>query len=150
MSSPVGPLLLIGDENGLSRIQFATKERPHVVPENSEHNPDFFQKTIQQLTEYFQGKRQQFDIKLNPQGTDFQKKVWQQLQAIDYGETQSYADVADKVGGKNYTRAVGGANNKNPIPIIIPCHRVVGKNGSLVGFAGGIEVKSHLLELESY
>lgn len=101
-----------------------------------------------QLDEYFAGKRKKFELKLNPIGTEFQKKAWKALESIPFGKTFSYQEQAIKVGNKNYTRAVGGANNKNPIPIIIPCHRVIGKNGDLTGYAGGIEFKKYLLSLE--
>ena len=149
ISSPVGRLMLIGDENGLSRIQFETKEKPLTKPKNLELDSDYFQEASQQLNQYFQNKRTSFDLKLNPKGTEFQLKVWQQLQKIPYGSTATYLDLALTLKNKNYCRAVGGANNKNPLPIVIPCHRVIGKNGDLVGFAGGLNVKKHLLELES-
>lgn len=148
-SSPVGRLLLAGDENGLSIIQFETDTNP-LKPDSSWIEDDsFFQNAIKQLNEYFHAKRESFDLKINPQGTEFQQKVWQQLQTIPYGETCSYLDLANKLGDRNYTRAVGGANNKNPLPIVIPCHRVIGKSGKLVGFASGLEIKEKLLRLES-
>jgi len=105
-------------------------------------------KTAAQLEEYFAGKRKAFDLPLNPQGTEFQKKVWKALQEIPYGKTVSYKDIAEKIGSPKASRAVGGANNKNPISIIIPCHRVIGANGALVGYAGGLDMKRELLELE--
>ncbi len=101
-----------------------------------------------QLEEYFLGKRHCFDIKINPQGTDFQKFVWKELQKIPYGETKSYSDIAEAVGNKNAQRAVGSACNKNPLMIIIPCHRVISKNGEIGGFAYGNSVKQNLLNLE--
>lgn len=101
-----------------------------------------------QLKEYFEGKRKVFHIPVNPEGTDFQKKVWDALKSIPYGETRSYKEIAEKIGNKNASRAVGGANNKNPIGIIIPCHRVIGANGKLIGYAGGLELKKELLNLE--
>ena len=100
-----------------------------------------------QLKEYFDGKRKKFEI-LNPKGTEFMKKVWKELQKIPYGETRTYKEIAKKVGCEKGARAVGMANNKNPIPIIIPCHRVIGANGKLVGYALGLEMKEQLLELE--
>jgi len=106
-------------------------------------------KTANQLNEYFEGKRKVFDIPLNPQGTDFQRKVWKALEAIPYGETRSYKDIATAVGNPKACRAVGLANNKNPIWIIIPCHRVIGANGSLTGYGGGIDMKRKLLDKES-
>ena len=102
-----------------------------------------------QLTEYFSGKRKDFDLPLEPQGTEFRKKVWSALTEIPYGETRSYKDIAERIGNPKACRAVGGANNKNPISIIIPCHRVVGADGSLVGYGGGLDKKTMLLDLES-
>lgn len=101
-----------------------------------------------QLQEYLEGKRKKFDLPLEPQGTEFQKKVWNALQEIPYGETFSYKDVAQNIGNIKACRAVGMANNKNPIPICIPCHRVIGSNGKLVGYAGGLDIKEKLLEIE--
>lgn len=101
-----------------------------------------------QLEEYFTGKRQVFDLPLAPQGTVFQQKVWQALTEIPFGETRSYGQIAKRIGHPKASRAVGGANNKNPLPIFIPCHRVIGANGKLVGYAGGLEVKKMLLHVE--
>lgn len=144
-NSPVGKLLLAGDDSGLQRIQF---EINITIYENWQLNKEHFKPVIKQLDEYFLKKRQIFDIKLNPQGTAFQKQVWQQLQKIEYGKTKYYAEIADEINSPKAARAIGMANNKNPIPIIIPCHRVIGKNGSLTGFAGGLDVKQQLLGLE--
>ncbi|MGN1033111.1 MAG: methylated-DNA--[protein]-cysteine S-methyltransferase, partial [Intestinibacter sp.] len=101
-----------------------------------------------QLKEYIEGQRKQFDLPLNPKGTEFQKRVWRELTKIPYGETRSYKDIAIAVGNEKASRAVGMANNKNPIPIVIPCHRVVGSNKKLVGYAGGLDLKERLLNLE--
>ncbi|MDR1167528.1 MAG: methylated-DNA--[protein]-cysteine S-methyltransferase [Heliobacteriaceae bacterium] len=101
-----------------------------------------------QLAEYFEGKRKSFDLPLNPSGTDFQKKVWRLLCKIPYGKTASYKETAAAAGNPNASRAVGGANNKNPIMIVIPCHRVIGSNGALTGYAGGLDMKQKLLDLE--
>ncbi len=144
-SSPVGTLLLAGDENGLQRIQFENAQ--HVDP-NWQENPPFFAEVVQQLQQYFDKQRQHFDLKLNPVGTDFQQSVWGCLQKIPYGQTQYYAQIAEALDSPKAARAIGMANNKNPIPIIIPCHRVIGKNGSLTGFAGGLDIKQRLLALE--
>lgn len=114
----------------------------------NEKETELIKNTYEQLLEYLQGKRTSFDIPIKLNGTEFQKKVWKALLEIPYGKTCSYEDIAKKIGNKNACRAVGGANNKNPIMIIVPCHRVVGKNGSLVGYAGGLDVKRKLLELE--
>jgi len=144
-SSPVGKLLLAGDENGLQRIQF---ECNILINKNWIENKSMFQPAVAQLNEYFNKERLSFDLKLNPQGTKFQKHVWQRLQKIDYGQTKFYAEIAEEINNPKAARAIGTANNKNPIPIIIPCHRVIGKNGSLTGFAGGLDVKQQLLDLE--
>ena len=105
-------------------------------------------KAIHQLTEYFSGTRKSFDLPLEMNGTEFQKKVWNELCNIPYGETRSYKDIAEKIGNPKAVRAVGGANNKNKLMIIVPCHRVVGADGSLIGYAGGIDAKQSLIELE--
>ncbi|MNP45229.1 Methylated-DNA--protein-cysteine methyltransferase [compost metagenome] len=102
----------------------------------------------QQLKEYFAGERRQFDLRLDLQGSEFQRKVWNALLTIPYVETASYKDIAEMIGQPKAVRAVGGANNKNPIPIIVPCHRVIGSNGSLVGYGGGLSIKESLLSLE--
>ncbi len=106
-------------------------------------------KTSQQLQEYFAGKRKVFDLPLAPKGTEFQQKVWRALKEIPFGETRSYGEIAKRIGQPKASRAVGGANNKNPLPIFIPCHRVIGANGKLVGYAGGLEVKKTLLNVEN-
>lgn len=102
-----------------------------------------------QLEEYFCGKRKSFDFPIDPKGTDFQKKVWRELQNTPYGETLSYKDIAERIGNPKAARAIGMANNKNPILIIIPCHRIIGKNGKLVGYAAGLDMKVQLLEMEN-
>jgi methylated-DNA-[protein]-cysteine S-methyltransferase len=101
-----------------------------------------------QLEEYFNSKRTKFNLPLSPKGTAFQKKVWDELLKIPYGKTTTYGEIASKIGNKNASRAVGGANNKNPIPIFIPCHRVIGKSGNLTGYALGLDIKEKLLKLE--
>ncbi|MGM9530715.1 methylated-DNA--[protein]-cysteine S-methyltransferase, partial [Intestinibacter sp.] len=109
---------------------------------------DLTKKAYVQLKEYIEGQRKQFDLPLTPNGTEFQRKVWNALTKIPYGETRSYKDIAIAVGNEKASRAVGMANNKNPIPIIIPCHRIVGSNKKLVGYAGGLDLKEKLLSLE--
>jgi len=146
-SSPVGQLLLAGDEDGLQLIQFECNIK---MNQAWQKNDAFFKPVISQLSEYFSKKRQAFDVKLNPQGTDFQKAVWKRLEKIEFGKTKYYAQIAEEINNPKAARAIGMANNKNPIPIIIPCHRVIGKNGSLTGFAGGLTVKQKLLELEGF
>lgn len=110
---------------------------------------NLIQETFDQLDVYFKGKRKEFDIKIKLKGTSFQQKVWEELVRIPYGSTLSYKDIATKIGNMKASRAVGRANNKNPIPIIVPCHRVIGKNGKLVGYAMGLEIKQMLLDLEN-
>jgi methylated-DNA-[protein]-cysteine S-methyltransferase len=134
-------LEIAGDENGISSINFV-KHKLH------DEIPECLAEAHKQLKEYFSGTREKFDLKLNISGTDFQKKVWKALQEIPYGETRTYRDIAVAVGTPQACRAVGGANNKNKIPVIIPCHRVIGKDGSLVGFGSGLAIKKELLQLE--
>lgn len=110
---------------------------------------NLIQETFDQLDDYFKGKRKEFDIKIKLKGTSFQQKVWEELVRIPYGSTLSYKDIATKISNMKASRAVGRANNKNPIPIIVPCHRVIGKNGKLVGYAMGLEIKQMLLDLEN-
>ena len=109
---------------------------------------DLIQECFKQLKEYFEGNRMKFDLPLDARGTEFQKKVWNELLNIPYGETKSYKDIAIAIGNEKACRAIGMANNKNPIPIIIPCHRVIGSNGKLAGYAGGLNVKEKLLNIE--
>lgn len=148
---PFCDMVLVGNEKGLTNVEMMTGEGKRKFELNKEwiRNDAFFEDAKQQLLEYFAGKRTTFDLKLNPQGTDFQKKVWKALSHIPFGELRSYKDVATIIGNKNASRAVGMANSKNPIPLIIPCHRVVGSNGSMTGFAHGIRMKKKLIELEN-
>jgi len=150
MASPVGTLKLVAHETALVAVLWENENPKRVrLAELIEqtHHPILLE-TQKQLTEYFAGKRQQFDLPLDFEGTEFQKKVWQALLNIPFGETRSYREIAEQVGNIKAVRAVGAANGKNPISIIAPCHRVVGANGKLVGFAGGLENKDILLELE--
>jgi len=148
IDSPIGEILLAGDDHGLHYIGFP-EGKGRILPQ-----PDWtrshtaFADAAQQLSEYFQGRRRSFDLKLSPHGTGFQLAVLQALQTIPYGETRSYADIARAVGKPNAVRAVGAANGRNPLPIVIPCHRVIGSNGSLTGFGGGLDTKRFLLDLE--
>jgi O-6-methylguanine DNA methyltransferase len=144
-ASPIGDLLLIAIEEGLLEIHFP----PALPPEGAALDRARFARVMRQLDEYFAGKRKTFDLKLAMRGTPFQLAVWQALQRIPYGETRTYAGIAHEIGRPSATRAVGAANGANPIPIIVPCHRVIGTNGSLTGFGGGIDVKRRLLELEA-
>ena len=147
--TPIGPLLLAGDADGLALVGFpAGKMRREPEPGWVE-DPSPFTDTVQQLDEYFAGERTAFDLALNPSGTEFQKQVLDALQGIPYGETVTYKDIAERIGRPKAVRAVGAANGRNPIPIIIPCHRVIGSGGQLTGFGGGLETKAALLRLEA-
>ncbi|SEH19646.1 methylated-DNA-[protein]-cysteine S-methyltransferase [Sphingopyxis sp. YR583] len=149
--SPVGELTLVADERGLAAILWEN-DRPDrvqlgVLSEKPDH--PVLVETERQLGEYFSGDRRSFDVPLSFAGTDFQKRVWAALLAIPFGETRSYGEIADQLGNPGASRAVGAANGRNPISIIAPCHRVVGSNGKLTGFAGGLEAKAFLLDLEA-
>ncbi len=148
IDSPIGQLLLAGDDVGLRVIGFP-EGKGRVEPEaHWRARRDCFTKAGIQLQEYFAGKRRVFDLGLAPSGTDFQLAVLAALQTIPHGETRSYLDIARQIGRPNAVRAVGAANGRNPLPIVIPCHRVIGNDGSLTGFGGGLEAKRFLLELE--
>jgi methylated-DNA-[protein]-cysteine S-methyltransferase len=149
MKSPVGPLLLAGDERGLRLIHFSAGRRPVSPQRDWVENAAPFKDVVRQLQAYFEGKRRKFDVPLVLEGTEFQLLVWRNLQKIPYGETVSYGQLARRIGSPEAARAVGLANGSNPIPIIIPCHRVIGSNGDLTGFGGGLPVKKKLLSLES-
>ncbi len=146
--TPIGALLLAGDASGLRRIGFSTDEAAQSPPAEWQENANFFCETTRQLAAYFAGDLSTFDLPLAPQGTPFQLQVWRALQDIAYGQTLSYGELAQKIGTPNASRAVGAANGQNPLPIVIPCHRVIGSNGRLTGFAGGLETKKNLLSLE--
>lgn len=153
--SPYGLMTLIGDHEGLERLYFDTGEIDGIkvkapdIMDSWEENKLFFSDVIGQLDAYFKGQLKTFNVKLNPQGTTFQKNVWQALTSIPYGYTASYLDIAKKIGNPKASRPVGAANGKNPIPVIIPCHRVIGASGKLTGFAYGLDMKTNLLALES-
>jgi len=150
IESPVGKLKLVASEKGLVAILWEN-DKPHRVPlsellENKCH--PVLVKTERQLAEYFAGKRKEFSITLDMRGTRFQSDVWNALLAIPFGETRTYGQLAKQLGNPQASRAVGAANGKNPVSIIVPCHRVIGSSGKLTGFAGGLETKAHLLSLE--
>ncbi len=149
MASPIGPLLLAGDERALRMVYFVNGRRPMSPPRDWVEDKKPFEEAIRQLEAYFAGKLKEFDLPLALDGTDFQVLVWRNLQKIPYGETISYGQLAKRIGSPDAARAVGLANGSNPIPIIIPCHRVIGSNGDLTGFGGGIPIKKKLLALES-
>ena len=144
--SPIGMLCIIANEKGITGIQFAfdCKEQFNTVKAKT----PLLKETVRQLTEYFLGKRTKFTLPLDLYGTDFQLNTWNALRDIPYGETRTYKQIAEAVDCPKGCRAVGLANNRNPIPIIIPCHRVIGANGDLTGYAGGLEIKKKLLAIE--
>jgi len=148
-NSPIGKLLLIGTEGILEELHFPNSQGKKHIPDDWQYNEATFKEVLLQLAEYFAGKRQEFDLKLSPEGTAFQKRVWQELQQIPFGQTACYGDIAERIGKPKASRAVGMANSKNPLPVIVPCHRVIGKDGSLTGFGGGLDIKKQLLKLES-
>jgi|ERR1700733_1617797 methylated-DNA-[protein]-cysteine S-methyltransferase len=145
---PLGMMLLAADERGLRLISFRLGKRPERPQPNWQEDRAPFVETIRQLRAYFDGELRKFDLPLSLEGTEFQLRVWQNLCAIPYGETISYGQLACRVGNPKAARAVGLANGSNPIPIIVPCHRVIGSNGSLVGYGGGLSNKKALLSLE--
>lgn len=148
--NPVGILGIEENGSGITKVFFSSEEERNSLKESPElKETDLIRKAAKQLKEYFAGKRKIFEFPLEPQGTEFQKKVWNALIEIPYGETRSYKEIAERVGNEKASRAVGMANNKNPIAIIIPCHRVVGANGKLIGYAGGLDKKERLLNMES-
>jgi methylated-DNA-[protein]-cysteine S-methyltransferase len=147
--SPVGRLLLAGGPAGLDRVVFAEgRQTVRIAPEWQEDAPRLAP-VVCELEEYFAGKRERFDLPLAFEGTAFQREVWNALLTIPYGETVCYKQLAEQIGRPKAVRAVGAANGANPIPIIVPCHRVIGADGSLTGFGGGLPLKRRLLELES-
>ncbi|WP_159016343.1 methylated-DNA--[protein]-cysteine S-methyltransferase [Cognatiluteimonas profundi] len=148
--SPVGPLLLAADHVGLRLIEFDGPRHPARRDNDWESADDdtILRETRAQLDDYFAGTRCTFELPLAPRGTDFQLDVWQELRTIPYGETISYAQLATRIGKPNAMRAVGAANGRNPLPIVVPCHRVIDADGSLTGFGGGLPTKRFLLELE--
>jgi methylated-DNA-[protein]-cysteine S-methyltransferase len=149
ISTPVGRLRLAGDESGLRSISFQNRFRPAAPAESPLRSEEPFRDAIAQLEAYFAGALRRFDLPLAPEGTAFQREVWSALTAIPYGETVSYGELARRLGRPAASRAVGAANGQNPIPIVIPCHRVIGADGSLTGFGGGLAIKRRLLDLEA-
>lgn len=144
MNSPIGKLTLVAEEQGITRIEFESSTR---VAKDSPSNEHLDQCELQ-LREYFNGTRTEFDVKLSPKGTEFQLEVWNQLLDVGFGETTSYGDIARRIDRPKAMRAVGAANVANPIPIIVPCHRIIGSNRTLTGYAGGLAIKRWLLEHE--
>jgi methylated-DNA-[protein]-cysteine S-methyltransferase len=138
----------MADDSGLRRIRFEQERHPVLDDGEVLPAPERFVETRRQLQAYFAGELTCFDLPLSPHGTPFQMRVWEALRDIEYGRTESYGQLARRIGDAKATRAVGAANGRNPLPIVIPCHRVIGNDGSLTGFGGGIERKRFLLELE--
>lgn len=143
LQTPIGTALLEGDEDGLSSIRVLDENVPEGIV------PEVLEDAVYQLREYFEGHRKEFDLKLNPSGSDFQKKVWNALLEIPYGKTLSYLELSKRLGNVKAIRAVASANGRNPIWLIVPCHRIIGSNGDLIGYSAGLDRKKWLLEHES-
>lgn len=148
VDSPLGPILLAGNNEGLRELNFQEGKRPTPIGADWEKNAAPFAETVAQLQAYFDGELQEFDLPLAPTGTPFQITVWRELQAIPYGETISYGELARRIGKPKAARAVGSANGANPLPLVVPCHRVVGSDGRLTGYGGGLPIKEALLAHE--
>ena len=147
--SPVGNILVAGNDEGIGFLSFLDGKNPLSPSECWQRDSEAFKSVFDQIRAYFAGELKVFNLPLAPQGTQFQQKVWQALIRIPYGETVSYQEIAWMINNPKAMRAVGGANGANPIALIIPCHRVIGKNGKLVGYGSGLEIKSFLLDLET-
>ncbi len=151
LESPIGVLTLVASDVGLAHVLFEDQQPADVgLPDDLAEVDDdpTLEAAAEQLREYFAGDRREFDVPLDLRGTDFQKDAWRALATVPYGETRSYGEQADAIGRPGAFRAVGAANGRNPVPIVLPCHRIVGADGSLTGFAGGIGTKRRLLDLE--
>jgi len=146
--SPIGDLILVGEAGTLREIRFTAGSRPQSAPADADEDPGPFEAVARQLREYFAGERREFDVPLALEGTPFQRRVWDALLDVGYGRTATYADIARAIGQPKAVRAVGLANGRNPIPIIVPCHRIIGSDGTLTGYGGGLPIKRKLLELE--
>ena len=144
VNSPVGKIEIVEENEKIIELNIYNEKKNNII----EKDTKLLLETQKQLKEYFEGKRTKFEIPLNPKGTEFMKKVWKELLNIPYGEVRTYKEIAEKIGNSKASRAVGMANNKNPILIIIPCHRVIGSNNKLVGYALGLDMKKYLLDLE--
>ena len=148
IESPLGPLLLAADDAGIRHISFVNGRHTAHPDPTWRQDPTGLKKPIRQLNSYFAGELEAFDLPLAPEGTPFQLEVWRRLTEIPFGATISYGELARRIGNPNASRAVGLANGSNPIPIVIPCHRVIGSNGKLTGYGGGLPIKEKLLALE--
>ncbi len=145
LAAPIGDLVLLADEAGLREIRLPNQEPVPWEPGQNRH----LEEAVAQLTAWFAGSRTDFDLVLAPRGTAFQKQVWEALRGIPFGTTTSYKAVAVRIGAPSAVRAVGAANGRNPLPIVVPCHRVIGASGALTGYAGGLDLKRALLRLEA-
>lgn len=150
MKTHMCDIILVGDDEGLTNLHLNTLKgkRTFTIDKEWAYNEEFFSDVIEEIKAYFRGELNTFSVKLNPAGTKYQKKVWNELSKIKFNEILTYKDVATRIGNPNASRAVGMANSKNPIPIIVPCHRVVGSSGKLTGFAHGLEIKEKLINFE--
>jgi methylated-DNA-[protein]-cysteine S-methyltransferase len=148
IDSPIGELLLVGDDTALCRLHMLEGRKPIAISDDWERDDEHFADVVAQLREYFAGERTTFHLELRMEGTDFQRRVWQELCAIPYGETISYGELARRIGQPGAARGVGMANGSNPISVVVPCHRVIGADGSLTGYGGGLDNKRTLLDLE--
>ncbi|MCG8434076.1 MAG: methylated-DNA--[protein]-cysteine S-methyltransferase [Gammaproteobacteria bacterium] len=148
IDTQLGPLLIAGDAQGLRHVSFQSSNSPLRPQPDWIEDPGICMDAQKQLRAYFAGELKEFDLKLAPQGTAFQKRVWRELEKIPYGEMISYGELAKRIGNAKASRAVGAANGRNPLPVVVPCHRVIGGDGSLTGYAGGVRFKRALLELE--
>jgi len=149
VESPVGPLILLASKKGLSGIYFQHRIEKGTLPHEDAENR-ILKKVAKQLAQYFARERTEFDLPLDAKGSEFQRDTWRQLSLIPYGATISYGELAHRLGNSQAVRAVGTANGANPISIIVPCHRVIGADGKLVGFGGGLDIKKKLLQIEGY
>lgn len=148
LETPVGPLSVTATKTAVTEVRFGTQIPGDSIPCTGTDTPVLLHQAARELREYFSGTRRTFTLPLAPAGTEFQKKVWKALQAIPYGQTRTYKQIAIQIGHNQSFRAVGMANNRNPIVVIVPCHRVVGYDGTLTGYAGGLDIKERLLTLE--
>ena len=146
--SPLGEIAVTANDNGLTALAFQQGESPISIDESMQNNESKFSDVFKQLDDYFAGKLKVFNLALSPKGTKFQQQVWQTLATIPFGDTKSYAWLAHKINNEKAVRAVGSANGANPIALIVPCHRVIGSNGKLTGYAGGLDLKAKLLQHE--
>jgi len=149
VDSPVGPLLVLSRNDKLTRLEFTGQPHAHGIPESAQRGGPFLANVAEQLKQYFEALRRDFDVAISLDGTDFQKSVWKYLREIPWGETRSYGELADSLSNPAASRAVGAANGRNPISIIVPCHRVVGSDGAITGYAGGPDNKRWLLRHET-